>query len=263
MKTLTITLLALCSCCALYSQHPDIEIRLETYKPIVTPGMNAYYNDEWILSPVPSNGSQYTRKYQNIGFSTACIRHFKSFNAGLRLGFVTRKVDETSSFSINNGNLFQAFSYQQKHVMGSIFIQKTETIKFLNIQIGLEIPYIKYGEATSVNSGHTESYDNGQLWSKSEGSSTYVTGSGFGTGIGLNFGIAFKLKKYMSIGAELNEYLLYTKFVKPNQVTSSNSMEYYNPESKKKTTSNYTQYVDFRQTVFSQLAPRVFYAVYF
>lgn len=245
------------------AQKSRTEFRLECYSPIITPGTAIYYNDDWNMYPIPREENRYMRSYHNIGFSSSFIRYYSKFNAGMRLGFVTRKIDEVLDYTSSGDNMFQSFSFSQKHTMGSIFIQRTENIKFLQLQLGLEIPYIHYGKAESITHGSSNNFEDGKIWSESTGTNKITAGSGFGTGLGINFGLSCQLNKKMGLGVELNQYLLYTEFSKPLITENKGEMTWHYPESTKKYNQNYSQIVTLKQTMFSKLSPRVFYAVKF
>lgn len=245
------------------AQKSRTEFRLECYSPIVTPGMAIYYNDDWAMFPVPREENRFIREYHNIGFSSSFIRHFSKFNAGMRIGFVTRKIDELADYTSSGDNTFQSFSFSQKHTMGSVFIQRTEDIKFLQLQLGLEMPYIHYGSAESIIQESMVNYEDGKIWSEGSGIYTSTAGAGFGTGLGINLGLACRLNKKMSLGIELNQYLLYTEFSKPVTTVSNSEMTWHYPESTTKYNRNYSQIVTLKQTVFSKSSLRVYYAVKF
>jgi len=225
--------------------------------------MAGYYNDDWMMYPMRGNNTEYSRKYSNIGFSTAFIKSYKSFNAGMRIGFVTRKLDETFYEKEKEYENFNAFTYRQKHFLTSIFIQKSERIKFLNVHIGIEIPYISYGAAASITTGYSKSYQDGKLWSEGTGANTILAGNGFGLAIGANLGASLNIRKYAKIGFEINQYFLYTEFVKPIVSSYDNKGKYYYPESDVIYKKSFTKNVNFKQATFSQIAPRVFFSVLF
>lgn len=263
MKALSIFLSLIGAIANLHSQKKINEFRLECYRPIVTNGMSFYYNDEWATYPLESDGSVYNRNYRNIGFSATYIRHFEKFNAGVRVGTVSRNLIETSVYKYADDQLNDRYTFNQEHLLGSIFIQRNESIKFLDLKLGLEIPYIHYGKGHTDFTRNIVNYENGNVWSTTDLNWTFVSGTGFATGLGINLGIAYKMSRKMSLGIELNKYLLYTEFSRPYSRHQYLKYKWTTPESEDIKEYHYTGTSTFKQTTFSLLIPRLFYSFHF
>lgn len=217
--------------------------------------------------PTMIDGNMSSRRYTSIGFSGSYARNFKRFKAGCRLGIVTRKLQETQDYSFTDNNSSYSstayFNYEQKHVMGSLFIAREERIKFISVQLGLEVPFIHYGKGRSELVSNYRDFESGKLYSEIPGSTTTTVGSGYATGLGSNLGLGCQLSKGMSIGLEICEYLLQTKFSKPTVSELYYDEHFTTPEQTRHHELKWSQNLGYSQLGFSRVSFRMFYAVKF
>ena len=264
MRTLVKIIFMLGSAISAIGQHGNNQFRLECFTPIMTPSMAGYFNDDWILMPYEVDGYTSSRKYTSIGFAGSYARNFKNFKAGCRLGFVTRKVRENQNYNYASNNITAAYyNYDQKHVMGSLFIAREERIKFISVQLGLEVPFIHYGTGRSETALDIQDFESGKLHAEFHSYRTMTTGSGYATGLGGNIALGCQLGKGMNVGMEVSEYILQSKFSKPTVSESHYDEHFTDPESRKHIDQKWTQNIGYSQLGFSRVAFRVFYAVWF
>lgn len=258
--------LSLCLCFQLWAQESKNEFRLECYGPVVTNGMNAYYNDNWILSYYESELYKRNRQYKNLGFSASYTRYVNKVGLGLRFGILNRYLNENNDFTFvpQEEHLREDYRFNQTHSLISLFMQRTENVKNIELKLGVEIPYIFYGSGTSVYNQYATNLENGVKWTDIHKGFDYKTGSGRATGFGFNIGAAYCFnKKRMKLGLELSDYLLFMKFSKSSIVTGEYTYHFYDPESTSHQKQTYEINSKFQQTAFSNLAPRFYYAICF
>ena len=245
-------------------QRGNNEFRLECFTPVMTPSMAGYYNDDWVLGGYMVDGYKYSRNYTSIGFSGSYARKFKDFKVGCRAGLVTRKVQESDNFNYTPNNISsEYFNYDQKHVMGSLFIAREEKIKFVSIQLGLEIPFIHYGKGTSVLGQHFQEFESGKLIADHHYYDYMTTGSGYATGLGGNLSVACQLGKGMSLGMEICEYLLKAKFSKPSSFERIKDEHFISQNDTRYSDTQATLTMGYDQLGFSRVVFRMFYSVKF